>query len=187
MVEERARAAEFVNASLQEAFDALKREEFDTADRAIEAASQYARDDFEAGTRVERWRLLAAYARGYADFRTRAFRAASAGRDYEIDGRLIVVIEVTPTTFIYRLAGRNYTVARETMSPVLEVGVVEAWFGGGGKAANHLFLGARWLCKEPPNHTRARNAWQKAADEGEDAAPLMALLDDPITQQPDAR
>jgi hypothetical protein len=187
IAEERARAAEFVNSSLQDAFDALKREDFDKADRAIEAASQYARDDFEAGTRVERWRLLAAYARGYADFRTRAFRAASAGRDYEIDGRLIVVIEVSPTDFTYRLAGRNYTVARKTMSPVLEVGVVEAWFAGGAKAANHFFLGARWLCKEPPNLTRARTAWQKAADGGEDAAPLMALLDDPITQEPDAR
>ncbi len=187
VAEERARAAEFVNSSLQDAFDALKREEFDKADRAIEAASQYARDDFDAGTRVERWRLLAAYARGYADYRARAFRAASAGRDYEIDGRLIVVIEVTPANFTYRLAGRNYTVARKTMSPVLEVGVVEAWFAGGAKAANHFFLGARWLCKEPPNLTRARTAWQKAADGGEDAAPLMALLEDPITQQPDAR
>jgi hypothetical protein len=144
-----------------------------------------ARYDADSAQRAERMRLLATYARGYARYRDRAFKSASSGRDYEIDGRRISVIEVTPSDFIYRLSGKNVTVSRKTMSPVLEVGVVESWFGADGRAANYLFLGARWLCKDRPNHARARAAWQKAADGGENAAPLMALLDDPITQQPD--
>lgn len=187
IAEQRARAAEFVNASLSDAFQALQREEFDAADRAIDAASREVGDDVEDATRVERWRLAAAYARAYVGFRDKAFQSAGSGREYEIDGKRIVVIEVTPSDFVYRLAGRNVSVSRKTMSPVLEIGVVENWFGGDGRAANYLFLGTRWLCKEPPNHTRARAAWQKAGDGGENVAPLMALLDDPITQHPDAR
>jgi hypothetical protein len=182
---EREAAAAFVQASIREAFQALQQEEFDKADRAIAAASDQVGDDVASATRVERWRLMAAYARAYAGYRDKAFRSASAGREYEIDGKRIVVIEVSPANFTYRLSGRNYTVSRKTMSPVLEVGVVEAWFGADGRAANYLFVGTRWLCKVSPNHARARAAWQKAADGGENAAPLMALLDDPITQQPD--
>lgn len=185
LVAERARATAFVNAALRDAFQSLQREEFDDADRAIEEASREIGDDVESATRVERWRLAAAYARAYVGYRDKAFRSAASGREYEIDGKRIVVIEVTPTTFVYRLSGKNYSVARKTMSPVLEVGVVEHWFGADGRAANYLFLGTKWLCKSPPNHTRARAAWQKAADGGENVAPLMALLDDPITKVPD--
>jgi hypothetical protein len=185
MAAERARAVTFVNAALEDAFQSLQREEFDEADRAIEEASREVGDDVESATRVERWRLAAAYARAYVGYRDKAFRSAASGREYEIDGKRIVVIEVTPSTFVYRLSGRNVSVARKTMSPVLEVGVVEHWFGADGRAANYLFLGTKWLCKSPPNHTRARAAWQKAADGGENVAPLMALLDDPITQVPD--
>lgn len=183
--EERARMTQRVEASLRKAFDALMEEEFDAAGTSLAAAAQDAGDDLDIANRVERWRLLADYARGYSTFRARAFKSASSGREYEIDGKRIVVIEVTAKDFTYRFQGKNKTFSRKSMPPVLEVGLVEAWFGGDGRAANYLFLGARWLCKEKPNHERARAAWQKAADGGENVSPLLALLDDPIMQQPD--
>jgi hypothetical protein len=181
--QERARMREAFDKSLGDAFKALQRGEFDTADRAIKAADGHVGDDVEAATRIERWRLLATYAREFTKFREQAIAAANAGREFQVDGKPFSVIEITPDMFIYKQAGRIERVPRERVDPRIELAVVEGWFEADGRAANHLFLGARWLCLEPPNPSRARAEWRKAGDGGEQVDPLNALLEDPVIRR----
>lgn len=183
MAAERARIAEVVSEAIDDAYKALQRGEFDTADRIIESASKDVGDDAELATRIERWRLLASYASAFEEYREKAFASANSGREYEIDGRRVAIIEITPTMFIYRLEGKNVRKPRDEVHPRLEMAVVEKWFEGDGRATNFIFMGARWLCQDPPNVKRARAAWQKARDGGEDVSALLALLDDPIVRR----
>jgi hypothetical protein len=181
--QERARMQEAFDKSLGDAFKALQRGEFDTADRAIKAADSHVGDDVEAATRIERWRLLATYAREFTKFRDRAIAAANAGREFQVDGKPFSVIEITPDMFIYKQAGKIERVPRERVDPRIELAVVEGWFEADGRAANHLFLGTRWLCLDPPNASRARAEWRKAGDGGEQVDPLNALLEDPVIRR----
>ena len=181
--QERARMQEAFDKSLGDAFKALQRGEFDTADRAIKAADSHVGDDVEAATRIERWRLLATYAREFTKFREQAIAAANAGREFQVDGKPFSVIEITPDMFIYKQAGKIERVPRERVDPRIELAVVEGWFEADGRAANHLFLGTRWLCLDPPNASRARAEWRKAGDGGEQVDPLNALLEDPVIRR----
>jgi hypothetical protein len=181
--QDRARIQEMLDKALGDAFKALQRGEFDTADRAIKAADTHVGDDVEAATRIERWRLMATYAREFPKFREQAFAAANAGRDYEIDGKPFAIIEITPDLVVYRWDGENKRVPRDQLPPRVELAVVEGWFANDGRAANHLFLGTRWLCLDPPNPARARAEWRIAGDGGEQVAPLTALLDDPVIRR----
>jgi hypothetical protein len=181
--QERARMQEAFDKSLGDAFKALQRGEFDTADRAIKAADSHVGDDVEAATRIERWRLLATYAREFTKFRDQAIAAANAGREFQVDGKPFSVIEITPDMFIYKQAGKIERVPRERVDPRIELAVVEGWFEADGRAANHLFLGTRWLCLDPPNASRARAEWRKAGDGGEQVDPLNALLEDPVIRR----
>lgn len=178
--QDRARMQEALDTSLREALTALQRGEFDTADRVIAAAGSHVGDDVEAATRLERWRILATYAKEYAKFRDQAFAAANAGRDYQIDGKPFATIEITPDTFTYRWDGENKRVARDQVPPRIELAVVASWFEGDGRAANHLFLGARWLSLDPPNPAQARAEWRIAETGGEQVDGLNALLNDPV-------
>jgi hypothetical protein len=181
--QERARMQEALDKSLGDAFKALQRGEFDTADRTIKAAESHVGDDVEAATRIERWRLLATYAREFVGFREQAITAANAGREFQVDGKPFAVVEITPDMFIYKLAGKMERVPRERVDPRIELAVVEGWFEADGRAANHLFLGARWLCLDPPNPSRARAEWRIAGDGGEQVGPLNALLEDPVIRR----
>jgi hypothetical protein len=181
--QEQARMQEGLDKAIRDAYAALQRGEFDTADRAIAAAGNQVGDDVEAAKRIENWRLLATYAREFTKFREQAFAAANAGRDYEIDGKPFAIIEINSDMIVYRWDGQNKRVPRDQVHPRIELAVVEGWFAADGRAANHLFLGARWLCLDPPNPTRARAEWRIAGDGGEQVAPLNALLDDPVIQR----
>ncbi len=179
----RARMAEAVEKQLREAYAAIQRGEFDTAQQAIAAASNQVGDDVNTATRVQNWDLFARYAREFPGYRDRAFAAASAGREYELDGKKFVVVEITPELFIYKVSGKNERVPRDAVDPRMTLAIVEAWFAADGRAANHLFLGAHWLSLSPPDTRRARAEWRIAGDGGENVAPLMALLDDPVIRQ----
>jgi len=181
--EMQAKLAEAVEQSLREAYKAIQRAEFDTAKRAIASAGKQAGDDVEQATRVERWNLFATYAQAFLKFRDQALAAANAGREYDVDGTKFAVVEVTPDTFIYRLAGKNVRVPRDEMNPRMMMAIVETWFAADGRAANHLFLGAHWLALAPPDTRRARAEWRIAGGGGENVAPLMTLLDDPVIRR----
>jgi len=184
-------AAETVNAErrraidtlLTEAFAALQEEAFDAADASIKKAYQTAGDDVDAATRAEAWRGLATYARDFLSHREQAFKAASAGREYRAGGKVFAIIEITPTLVVYKSEGKIVRVPRDQLDPALAMAIVEQWFAADGRAANHLFLGAHWLCDTPPNPRRARAEWRIAGDGGADVDLLLALCDDPVIQQ----
>ena len=157
MTAERRRA---IDTLLTEAFTSLQAEEFDAADASIKKAYQTAGDDVEAATRAEAWRALATCARQFIGHRDEAFKAASAGREYEAGGKVFAIIEITPTLVVYKFEGRIVRVPREQLDPALAMAIVDKWFAADGRAANHLFLGARWLCDTPPNPRRARAEWR---------------------------
>lgn len=181
------RSAEAVATAVRDAYAALQRGEYDTADRAIRSAADQVGDDVEAATRIERWRLLATYARAFEGYRDQAFKAASAGREYQAEGRTFSVIEINPELFIYKMAGKIERVPREQVDPRIALAVVETWFAADGRAANHLFLGAQALCLDPPDTRRARAEWQIAGQGGEQVAALVALLDDPVVRRAGGR
>lgn len=180
---EQARTAAARDGALAKAYEALRRDDFDAADRLLADEERQVGDDVEAATRLERWRLLAGYAREFIRFRAQAFAAANEGREYEVDGNRFAIIEINPEMFVFRQAGQNKRVPRADVDPRLEMAIVEAWFAGDGRAANHLFLGAGWLCLDSPDLRRARAEWTIAGDGGEVAEPLLALLDDPVIRQ----
>jgi hypothetical protein len=65
--------------------------------------------------------------------------------------------------------------------------MTKQWFAGGGHAANHLFIGARYLTRPEPDPAAARNAWQSAQRGGEDVSLVMTLLEDPLLRGPSQR
>jgi len=183
----RVRMEEAVDSALREAYKALQRQEFDTADRAITAASRQIGDDVEAATRVERWRLLATYARSFTGYREQAFEAANAGREYDLGNTRFSLIEITPEKFVYKIDGKIERVAADRVDPRIVLAIVEAWFAADGRAANHLFLGAQAFCLDPPDLRRARGEWQRAGQGGEQVSPLLALLEDPVIRRAGGR
>lgn len=185
--QQQARMREAFDADLREAYAALQRQEFDTADRAIAAAGRQVGDDVELATRIERWRLLATYARRFVGYREQAFKAANAGREYDLGDTKFAVIEITPEKFVYRLRGKIERKAPDEVDPRIAMAIVEAWFAADGRAANSLFLGAQAFCLDPPDLRRARGEWQRAGQGGEQAAPLLALLDDPVIRRAGGR
>ncbi len=174
---------EEIDGEIRKAYQALQREEFDSAERAITAAGKQVGDDVKAATRIERWRLLATYAKEFVGFRKKAFASANEGRQYSADDKIFSVIEVTPQQLVYKIAGEIKRVPRDNVDPRIEMAIVEGWFAADGRAANHLFLGAHWLCLDPPDPKQARREWQVAGDGGEEVSPLLALLEDPVVRQ----
>lgn len=165
---------------LRDAYAALQREDFNAADAALAEAESRAFSHRDTNKRVTRWKLLASYARKYGPLRDIAFQAANQGREYELDGEVFVVAEIGPDTVVYRQNGAPHRVARTALDPRIELAIVEKWLAGDGRPANHIYLGARWLCCAPPRLDPCRAEWQTAADRGAPVAPLLPLLDDPV-------
>lgn len=180
---ERQRQSHQLDVALGEAYRAIQRQEFDTAIPAIDGAANQVGDDADAAARVERWRLFADYAKEYSSYQQQAFVAANAGREYEAGGVRFSVVEITPERFVYKVGGRIERRSPAAVDPRITMAIVEAWFAADGRAANHLFLGARWLSLDPPEIARAQEEWEIAGSGGEAAAPLLELLQDPVIQR----
>ena len=72
---------------------------------------------------------------------------------------------------------------RDAMNPRIEMAIVEKWFAGGGFQTNHIYLGVRWLCLNPPDIARGRREWQTAARGGAPVEALLPLLEDPVIRE----
>jgi hypothetical protein len=177
---ERVMAATKVEQSLRKALASLREGSYDAALKAVDAAKAAAGDDPEMDTRVERWRLLANYAKQLDRYRYEAIASANEGRDYQIGDRVVAVIEITSSTFVYKEAGQIRRGSRASLPKAIEHAILKQWFEKDGRAANHIFLGVNRLIDETPNLRIARSEWETAL-KGEPATrSLMPLLDDPI-------
>lgn len=164
---------------------ALAAEQFDQAD-AFLALARDAAADAPAADRVAGWKQLAAHARRFAMFRGQALEAG-AGRDFDVGDKRISVIEVTDRLFIFRHEGQNKRIPLDQIPEAIAMTMTKKWFAGGGQAANHLFIGARYLTRAEPDAAAARKAWLAARQGGEDVSLLMPLLDDPLLGGPPPR
>jgi hypothetical protein len=180
MEKERALAATKVDESLRKAFASLREDNYDAALKAVDTAIDAAGDDGDLVTRAERWRLLVNYAKQLAGFRNEAFASANEGREYEIGGRVVSIIEINSSTFAFKEAGQIRRGSRGSLPKAIERAILKQWFENDGRAANHIFLGVQHLVDDPPNLRGVRTEWETAL-KGEPATKsLMPLLDDPI-------
>ena len=178
-----ARVAAAVEAALREAYEAIRADEFDTADRKVAAAARVAAADDALADRVTNWQQFARYARQAADYREQALDAAHNGGDYDIGGQKIAVVESTPGRFVYRKAGRNVQIKPRTMTPgPVVTAILRQWFAADPRPGNEVFLGAHLVARREPNLKLAATAWERARREGEDVSRLVPLLTDPIVR-----
>ena len=166
-----------LNEPLAEVLKAMQRQEYDTVDRLLETVSRKATSD-EARSRINGWRQLATYVKGFFDFRTKALAAVKAGDEFEVNGKKIGVVEVDDEKFIYRVAGVSKTCPPDKIPAGIVLAIVTQWFDN--KPANDLYLGSYHLAKPESDPQRAREHLEKAEAGGADASALMPLLDDPV-------
>jgi hypothetical protein len=183
--EQRARAAKAVKNALDDAYAAIRSDQFDTADARIAAAARLAAEDDDLNKRILSWQQFSQDARAFIRYREQALDAANAGGDYAVrraDGSMtrISVIESTPEKFVYRSAGRNMSGPRSKIPPPILTAIVREWFAADGRPANSVFLGVHLLTKEKPNLGAVRQEWDRARQGGADVSNLEPLLDDPI-------
>jgi hypothetical protein len=182
--EARARAVAGVDQSLRAAYEAIRADEFDTADRQVAAAARLAADHDDLADRVTCWRQFARYARQAAGYREKALNAANAGGDYNVGNRRIAVVESTPQRFVYHAAGRNVPISpRADVPGPIVTAILRAWFAADGRPGNHVFLGTHLLARREPNTRLAAAEWNRARERGEDVSNLEPLLKDPIIQE----
>jgi len=179
----RDRVAAAVEAALREAYEAIRTDEFDAADRKVAAAARVAAADDALADRVTNWQQFARYARQAADYREQALDAAHDGGDYDIGGQKIAVVESTPDRFVYRKAGRNVQIKPRTMTPgPVVTAILRQWFAADPRPGNEVFLGVHLVARREPNVKLAATAWERARREGEDVSRLVPLLTDPIVR-----
>jgi hypothetical protein len=177
----RARAAELVEDALRAAYDAIRADDFNTANRQVATAARLATADNALTQRVTCWRQFAHYARQAADYREQALDAANRGGDYDVGNKRIAVIESTRERFVYRREGRNvaFTPRSAAPDPVLTA-ILRTWFARADKPGNHVFLGVHLVARREPNLRLAAAAWERARQGGEDVSLLVPLLTDAV-------
>jgi hypothetical protein len=155
---------------------------------ALEAAARIAAPDADAAARVARWELLETYAAMFRTHRDRALAAAAQGRDYEIDGRVIAVIDVDDQQIVYRDKGRNERVPRDEIPEWLVLAIVEGWYAGNPQPGNAMSLGSYHATKSPSDRQAAREQWTQAMFAGEPTGrALLDVLKDPLLDDPAER
>ena len=172
-----AAVAEAIVPYLDKALIALQQGDFAGADEAFGQAGDEPMGK-AAAERLARWQELSTYAKGFADYRGQALEAVRSGVEYEIDGKVVGIVEIDDEKIIYRLAGKNKTVSRSRIPGKLLLAIVTGWFDE--NPANQLYLGAFHATKPEPDLAQAREAWQQAERGGADASSLLPLLDDPV-------
>jgi hypothetical protein len=173
-----------VDRALAAALAALRRSDGPAARESVDAASDAVGDDAALRSRVDRWRLLVDYAAQLDTHRRQASASAAKGREYEIGGRTIGIVELTPESYAYKAAGTIKRGPRTALPRPIERAILEAWFAGDGRAANHIFLGIDRLLEPRPDLAGVRREWDTALRGEPATAPLMPLLEDPLFVAP---
>ena len=174
------RAATEVERALRATLAALRRGDLAAARRAVDAADSAVGEDAALRSRTDRWLLLVDYAGKLETYRLQAAESAAKGREYEIDGRTIGIVELTPTSFAYKADGGTERGLRSELPRPIERAILAAWFAGDGRAANHIFLGIDRLLETRADLAAVRTEWETALRGEPATAPLMPLLDDPL-------
>ena len=166
-----------LDATLAEALDALRRQEDDAVNKALAAASTQAGGK-EATQRVDGWKLLAGYYKGFLEYREKALAAVKPGDEYEFKNQTVVVVKVDDEKFTYHTPDGDKAVSRDKIPAGISLAIVTQWFDA--NPAKDLYVGAYHLAKPESDPNRAREHWEQALAAGADASRLLPLLDDPV-------
>ena len=168
---------EKLDAALTKVFALFQQEDHDGVERELAAAGEeYA--DVASRKRVNAWKQLAAYAKGYSAYRDEALETVAAGDEYEYKGKKISIVEADRKLFKFRVSGDTKTFARDKIPSGIVLAIVTRWFDD--NPANELYLGAHHVAKPEPDLDRAREHWERADARGAEATALLRLLDDPV-------
>jgi len=167
-----------IEKALRAAYAAIRSGDFDASVQAIDSVESG--DDEAIRDRLARWKRFTGYAKGFKELREKAYRAA-ANSEFELDDRIIIIIEIDEERIVYRDSGKQQRMRLEDLPPEIDRAIVEQWLGRDGRAANHLFLGASHLAKDRPSPADASREWRRAAAGGEaDGRLLEPLVKDPV-------
>ena len=167
-----------IEKALRAAYAAIRSGDFDAAGGAIDSVESG--DDEAIRDRLARWKRFTGYAKGFKELREKAYQAA-ANSEFELDDRIIIIIEIDDERIVYRDSGKQQRMRLEDLPPEIDRAIVEQWLGRDGRAANHLFLGASHLAKDRPSPADASREWRRAAAGGEaDGRLLEPLVKDPV-------
>lgn len=170
-------AGEEVNHHLRSAGAALRAHDYRATADALDAAARSADGHAELSSRVDRWGLLLDYARQLDGHVADAIASANEGREYSVGGRTISIVEIGPSSFVFKESGQMHR--GKKLPRVVERAILAAWFEGAPRPANHILLGVHRLLDDDADLAKVRKEWQTAA-EGEPAArSIMPLLEDP--------
>jgi len=170
-------AGEEVSRQLQAAATALRAHDDQATAAAFDAAERAADGHADLSSRVDRWGLLLDYARQLDGHVADAIASANEGREYSVGDRTISIVEIGPSSFVFKEAGQMHR--GKKLPRVVERAILAAWFEGAPRPANHILLGVHRLLDDDADLARVRREWQTAA-EGEPAVrSIMPLLDDP--------
>lgn len=162
--------------AVAEALAAIRAGDFDSADAVLASALKDA-GSLAAKRRVSDWQVLVQYARDFAGYREKALAEVKSGNEFDVNGKVLAVVEVDEKKFVYRWQGRNRTSPRDKIPAGITFAIVSRWFDA--RPANQLYLGAWHATKPEPDAAKARECWERAEKGGLSAEPLLRLLDDP--------
>mgnify|MGYP006279034883 CR=1 FL=1 len=169
--------------AVREALAAVRAGDFDSADAVLASALADA-VSLAAKRRVSDWQVLAQYARDFAGYREKALAEVKTGNEFDVNGKVLAVVEIDEKKFVYRWQGRNRTSPRDKIPAGITFAIVSRWFDA--RPANQLYLGAWHATKPEPDAAKARECWARAEKGGLNAEPLLRLLDDPALAGGDA-
>jgi len=175
-----ARVTENVVRMVTEAAKAIRGHDYSAAETALGAAKDFAGDEPELATRVDRWGLLLDYARQLDGRVATAIASANEGREYTIGDRTIAIIEIGPDGYAYKEAGTTRRGPRAGLPRVLERAILKAWYDGDPRPSNGIFVGVHRLLDEDVDFEKVRQEWQQAFLGEPATASIMPLLDDPV-------
>jgi hypothetical protein len=171
-------AGEEVTRQLQAAATALRAHDHHATAGALDAAARAADGHTDLSSRVDRWGLLLDYARQLDGHVADAIASANEGREYSVGDRTISIVEIGPSSFVFKEAGQMRR--GKKLPRVVERAILAAWFEGDPRPANHILLGVHRLLDDDADLARVRREWQTAAEDEPAARSIMPLLDDPV-------
>jgi serine/threonine protein kinase len=180
-------AAAIIDGLLAESLKALRSNDYDTFKKCLAAASQEANGDAAVSRRLESWRLLAHYHKGFVRYCEEALADVRAGDEYFVAGLKVIILGIDDRVFSYRFGNNDSSTRtvpweRDNIPRGIMLAIVTDWFDG--NPANDLYLGASHLVgyqyHSDPDLARANEHWQNAQEGGADASLLIPLLRDPV-------
>jgi serine/threonine protein kinase len=172
-----------IDGLLAESLEALRSDDYDTFEKCLADASQEASGDAAVSRRLESWRLLADYYKGFVRSCEDALADVRVGDKYFVAKQKVVIVDVDDRVLSYRVGDgglKTITVPRNKVPRGVMLAIVTRWFDA--RPENDLYLGVSHLVapNSYPDLARAKEHWQNAQEGGADASLLIPLLRDPV-------